>query len=185
MPTDRQFRRFVAETEGKITALVDQLAAGRITAGEFGGRMLTTLADAHALAGYHGRVRAGDTAPFDQDDAQFGRLVAHEEQEHLWGFESDLAAGRYTDAPGGFDRAAVERRALLYTDRLTATANEALILVDGAAWNWVNTETSCQFCERRAAGSPYAAGTVLPAPHPGCRCRIETTGGLAGFAASF
>lgn len=186
MPTDRQFRRFVAGVEGKLTSLVDQLAAGRITPEQWGGRMLVTLADAHAMAGYHGRQRAGDTAPFDHDDARFGNLVAQEEQAPLWAFERDVAAGRYADADGSLDAEAVTRRATLYTGRLYGTGNEALSLVDGSRFWWrLNEEGACPRCERMAAGSPYAPGTIAPppSPHPGCRCTIETEGGLAGFAA--
>lgn len=189
MPADRALHRLAAQTEGKLAALVDHLAAGALTAATWHGRALAVLADAHALAGYHGRVRAGDTAPYDVDDVRFGALVAQEEQPYLERFAAELAGDRYRDAAGALDREAVTARARLYSARLYGTANEALVLVDGARVWWRLGDTDhCRQCVALAEGSPYEPGALRVYPRTNatlckqnCGCRVETESGLATF----
>jgi hypothetical protein len=151
---------------------------------------LDALARHHADAGYHGRVRAGDTAPVDADDRAFGRLVAQEEMPFLDAFRRDVEGGRYTREDGILDREAIARRASMYAARLYGTANEALVLVADEAIEWRLGETDhCRSCLRLAANSPYPAGTLPTVPRGGktecvtnCGCEIRTASGLAGFA---
>src|SRR5438552_3594131 len=128
--TAAPFRALLADVGGDVRETTAALAGGKIGVDEWHGIVLETLAEAHAQAGYLGRVRAGDTAPFDADDARFGQLVAQEEMPFLDGFRDDIAAGRYTGEEGTLDAGQVERRAQMYVARLYGTANEALGLTD-------------------------------------------------------
>lgn len=185
--TDRAFRAVVADAGKDVRALVSLLVAGDLTPAEWHDQMLEALAQAHAEAGYRGRVRAGDTAPFERDDIRFGQLVAQEEQRFLDGFRRDLEAGRYADSPD-----AIGRRADLYVQRLYGTANEALALTvggDGERWHWVRgKDDSCRSCIRLEENSPYN-GLPPTLPRMGrteclsaCGCRAFSDSGLETFA---
>lgn len=186
--TDRAFRTVVAEAGQDVRALVDLLTAGELSPAEWHDQMLATLAEAHAEAGYRGRVRAGDTAPYDRDDQRFGWLVAQEEARYLDGFRRALEAGRY-ESEAGTNEAAILRRANLYVQRLYGTANEALALVaEGERWHWERgKEDSCRSCIRLEENSPYI-GLPPTLPRMGkteclnaCGCRCFTDSGLETF----
>lgn len=189
-PSDAAFRRLVHRADRELRGHVAALATGDLTPEEWHGRMLATLAEAHAQAGYQGRLRAGDTAPFDADDRRFGQLVAQEELSFLDAFRRDLEGGRYMGEDGALDEAAVVRRTEMYAARLHGTANEALALVADEEIAWVLGDTDhCRSCLRLAENSPYRAGMLPTVPRGGrticlvaCGCRIETASGLVGFA---
>lgn len=188
--TAAPFRQLIADAGQDIRETTAALAAGKIGPDEWHGILLETLAEAHAQAGYLGRLRAGDRAPFDEDDSRFGMLVAQEEMPFLDGFRDELAAGRYRDEDGALDAGKMERRAQLYVQRLMGTANEALALVAGdrEEWIWEAEPDPCPDCARLAAHSPYPGA---PPTMPGecatrcltnCRCIAYTASGLRGFA---
>jgi hypothetical protein len=187
--TDTAFRVFVSDVSRGIRYLVDRLTEGDLTPAEWEQRMLEQLTAAHAQAGYRGRLRAGDTAPYDADDTRFGALVAQEEQPFLSRFRADIEGGRYgVEEP---DTEALQRRAAMYTAKLYATATEAwgLTLDEPLWWRLGEAEESCRSCVRLAEGSPYAPGTLRVGPRSGatsckvfCKCFVETRGGQRGFA---
>lgn len=189
--TDRAFRALIAQAGQDVRALVDRLVSGELDTSAWAGAMEETLAHAHAEAGYRGRLRAGDLAPFDRDDERFGALVAQEESAYLWRFRQDLEADKFgIDEP---ETEKIQRRALLYVARLYGTANEALALAAGGdeEWVWVlgETDATCTDCMRLATGSPYRAGALPTYPRSGttrclgnCKCEIRTASGLHGFA---
>jgi hypothetical protein len=191
--TDAVFARFVDQAAGDVREIVESLAAGKIGAPEWAGIMLDALAEAHAQAAFLGRQRAGDRAPFDQDDTRFGQLTAQEEWPFLEGFARDLEAGRYTSFFGSLDVAAIDRRAQMYVARTFGTANEALGLADGGDLWWILGEgpglVHCSQCPALAAGSPYRPGELHVWPlgnstpcYQNCRCEIRTASGLRGFS---
>jgi hypothetical protein len=187
--TDTAFRTLVVATEGQVRALVDRLTAGDLTPDEWQQRMLGTLAEAHAQAGYRGRLRAGDHAPYDRDDVRFGALVAQEEAQFLWGFTREIEAGKYgIDEP---DVEAIARRAGLYAKRIAGTANEALALVaggDGVTWVWRTAPgETCPDCLRLEAHSPYRQLPTTPragdtACLSNCHCVAYSSSGLETFS---
>jgi len=190
--TAAPFRQLLADTGSDVAETTAALAAGKIGLDEWHGILLETLAEAHAQAGYLGRLRAGDRAAFDDDDTRFGRLVAQEEMPFLDGFRDDLAAGRYgtPELVPGLDLNAIQRRAAMYVTRLSGTANEALALVADEEIEWLlgETEATCIDCMRLATGSPYQVGTLPTYPRSGgtrclsnCMCEIRTASGLEGF----
>lgn len=188
--TDTAFHRFTREVTADVDEITAHLAGGKIGVEEWAGIMLDTLAEAHAQAGFLGRQRAGDRAPFDTDDTRFGRLVAQEEWPYLSGFAHDIATGRYTGEDGALDVEAVGRRAGLYVARTYGTANEALALTDGGEIAWLlGPADHCRSCLTLAANSPYPPGSLPTVPRGGktvclqnCACRLETASGLRGFA---
>lgn len=189
--TDAQFRRLVYATDRTLRGLARELASDTIMVSEWQHRMLTTLAEAHAQAGYHGRQRAGDLAPFDADDARFGNLAAQEELPFLQAFAYDVMGERYRDESGKLDAERVTQRAEMYLSRLYGTANEALALVDGGLIYWVlgEPETNhCTDCPELARNSPYFPGQLPTVPRGnqticlgGCLCSLRTESGLVGF----
>jgi hypothetical protein len=187
--TDTAFHRFVAETTADVEEITAHLAGGKIGVEEWSGIMLDTLAEAHAQAGFLGRQRAGDRAPFDTDDTRFGQLVAQEEWPFLSGFAHDIATGRYTGEDGTLDVEAIRRRAGLYVARVFGTANEALLLTSGEKVWWIlGDKDHCSGCLRLAAGSPYGPGELKVAPRSGatqclsqCGCVCRTDSGLETF----
>jgi hypothetical protein len=189
--TDAAFHRFVGEVQGDVRETIEHLARGRIRVEEWADIMLDTLAEAHAQAGYLGRQRAGDRAPFDQDDTRFGQLVAQEEWPYLSGFAHDIATGRYTGEDGLLEMADVQRRANLYVARTYGTANEALALTAGGdeVWHWKRGKhDSCSACVRLEENSPYQGPPpTLPRMNQtpclqNCGCVAYTASGLHGFA---
>lgn len=186
--TTQAFRTLVAQASADVRALVGRLVDGDLTPFEWADAMQETLAVAHAQAGYRGRLRAGDTAPYDRDDTRFGALVAQEEARFLWRFRGDIERGRYgVDEP---NEEAIARRAAMYTAKLWATANEAwaLTLDEPLWWRLGDAEENCRGCVRLAEHSPYAPGTLNVWPKSGatecllgCHCWIETRGGERGF----
>lgn len=189
-PTDADFRRLIHRTDRELRGLARDLAERRISVPEWGGRMLGTLAEAHARAGFHGRQRAGDRAPFDTDDTRFGNLAAQEEQHFLHSFEQDLLAGRYRTEAGDLDVEAVTRRGEAYLRGLYATANEAMAWTDGGRiwWRLGPTDQNCVDCVELAEHSPYTPARLPTVPgaakticNVGCACFLETESGLTGF----
>jgi hypothetical protein len=189
--TAAPFRQLLADVGADLRETTASMASGQIGVEEWGGIVLETLAHGHAQAAYLGRVRAGDGAPFDQDDERFGALVAQEEQPFLQGFAADLAAGRYQGEDGGFDHAAAGKRLALYVARLHGTANEALALTAGdeEAWTWTRgKKDSCASCVTLEANSPYS-GLPPTLPRMGqteclsnCGCRCVSSSGLETFS---
>jgi len=187
--SDRSFGALVAQTGAQVRALVDRLAAGDLHTFAWQEAMLETLAAAHAQAGYRGRVRAGDTAPFDRDDERFGYLAAQEESAYLWSFRQDIENGRYGVEEPNTD--AIHRRAALYVARIAGTANEALVLTAGdeEVWTWrTDPGENCPDCLRLEAHSPYR-GTPPTTPRRGdtaclghCHCRLQSSRGVETFA---
>lgn len=189
--TAAPFRALIAHVGEDLREITAALASRTISTPEWGGLMLEALAHGHAEAGYLGRVRAGDTAPFDLDDRRFGALVAQEEAPYLNAFEQDLLGGKYTQEDGTLDVERIQRRAALYVARIYGTANEALSLTidEPIWWRLGEPETShCRECPALAAGSPYAPGTLPTVPLGNatsclsqCLCWLETASGLIGF----
>lgn len=186
--TDAAFRALIAEAGQDVRALVSALVSGDLTPAEWSDQMLETLAHAHAEAGYRGRLRAGDLAPYDRDDLRFGQLVAQEQMAWLWKFQRDLEGGRY--GTGEPDAAAIQRRAAMYVTRLYGTANEAwgLTVNEPLWWRLGDSEESCRSCPRLAEGSPYAPGALRVWPKSGatecninCKCRVTTADGRECF----
>lgn len=187
--TDTAFRSLVAEARQDVRALATALVSGDLTPAQWSDQMLETLVQAHAEAGYRGRLRAGDLAPYDRDDLRFGQLVAQEQMAWLWKFQRDLEGGRY--GTGEPDAAAIQRRAQLYVTRLYGTANEALALVAGDDEEWVwslGVGDTCSGCIRLAQNSPYR-GRPPTMPKMGqtpclanCLCSCQASSGLETFA---
>jgi len=192
MPTgDAAFRALLGETRREIADLTGALGSGKVSIPEWGGIMLESLADAHARAGYHGRQRGGDTAPFDADDERFGRLAVQEEMSFLAAFEQDLVAGRYRREDGALAVEDVQRRAEMYLGRLYGTANEAMCWVadEALVWHLGQVDDShCEACPKLAEGSPYPPGRwpTLPGMNrtpclSRCACWVSTESGIVGF----
>jgi hypothetical protein len=187
--TDTAFRVFISDVSRGIQYLVDRLTAGELTPDEWEQKMLNQLTAAHAQAGYRGRLRAGDHAPYDRDDTRFGYLVAQEEAGFLHGFRVDIESGRYgVDEP---DTEAIARRASLYAQRIYGTANEALALVaggDDVTWEWKTSPgETCPDCLRLEAHSPYRQLPTTPRAGDticisNCKCSVQSSSGLETFA---
>lgn len=174
-----------------ISEIVSAYAADR-SVGAFGWRMLSLLYDGGAEATVLGRRRAGDDAPPEDDDRKFAWLALEEQKGYLDGFVEDLKDGRYEDADDKLDTDAIEKRAKLYSSRLTGIANEAYVLAsdEEELWEWVlgGSEDHCGVCPERAANGPYKADE-LPG-HPGdnstpckfnCLCSLKRSDGREGF----
>lgn len=194
-PSQSDWNRFESGARSRIDKIVNAYAAEKIDEKQFGDRMLSLLEDRHARAGFLGRQRSGDLAPFDEDDRRFGQLIADEESEFLDAFVSDLAAGRYRGAKGDLLTDQVRTRAQMYAGRLLGTANEAFA---GTAepteliyWRLGGAEEHCGECPDLAAGSPYRADSLPTYPRGNqtpclfaCRCFLERSDGTIGFKSS-
>lgn len=186
---DADFRRMVSNVERKLQGLAKAVAREEITPAWWWNEMLEELASAHARAGFHGRQRAGDLAPFDVDDTRFGALAAQEELPFLQAFQWDLMGERYRDEDGALDAAAIGRRAEFYLSRLYATANEAMAWTDGGRVHWrLGAADHCSDCLELAQRSPYEIDRLPTVPGASqtlckmaCACFLETESGLRGF----
>lgn len=178
-------------TRQQLASLVRSVAIGAVTPAGFGDQALALLQDAHTDAVVIGRQHAGLLGLEYAADRAFAAGVVAEEESFLQGFVEDLQGDRY-QTEDGFDVAAAERRAGLYADRLTGTANEAWAYALPAetrfTWELGAEDGSCDECPARAAGGPYTWGE-LPG-HPGdnstpclfnCRCQLVTDTGQSGF----
>lgn len=183
----------LAGKRGEVKDLVFRHVAGLLPPHEFGAELQQILLRGHAMAGYLGRRRAGDMAPYDQDDTEFGRMIAAEQQQFSTKFTQDLADGRYDGEDGRPMALPILRRAEMYVHRMRGSANEAFVLASDPRrdlfwWRLGDTDT-CPDCPRIAAGSPYDGrnlppppGTAATACRTNCACHIERGDGVTGFA---
>lgn len=178
------------EARGELRRFADGAALGYFTPQEFGNHVAEALEEFHTRATIIGRQYAGDRAPEEADDRAFAEDVVDEQSEFLASFVRDLENGRYDDAPE-----ALVARAESYANRLVGTANEALTLASDEAvrWKWrLGREVKhCPECPSYARRGPYTADDLQAMGHPGtadttckhnCRCWLERTDGLRGFA---
>jgi hypothetical protein len=158
----------------------------------FGGSMLAALEQGHTRAALIGRRRAGDLAPLDADDKRFGSLQAREDMRYLRNFLEDLSIGKYVRDDGSLNTGRIERRALLYPQGMTGTANETFVLASNpeTLWTWKlgPVTAHCEDCPSFAAGSPYRSAELPAYPGDGstaclfnCGCELFRDDGLTGF----
>ena len=93
-PTQMEFDLMLAAKRGQVQDLARHLAAGTLDAAGWAQQMRSVLLAGHAQAGFLGRRRGGDVAPYDADDTTFGRMVMADEQPFLDRFRADLESGR-------------------------------------------------------------------------------------------
>jgi hypothetical protein len=182
-PTQSDWNRFARAARRRARRLVEQYAAEKITAEEFGERFRDLLADRHGRAGYLGRRRGGADWDMDDDDREFGEVIADDEQVFLDQFVLDLALGRYRTAKGEPDVEAMDRRAQLYVRKLRGTSNEAFVgtadSADEIEWH-LSAAEHCADCRSYGAGSPYKPDALPAYPGDGksacitnCKCRLR------------
>lgn len=182
-PTQSDWNRFARGAGRRARRLVEKYADETITAQEFGDQFRDLLADRHGRAGYMGRRRGGDDWDFDDDDREFGEVIADGEEEFLSQFVLDLALGRYRNGKGEPDVEAINRRAQLYVRKLRGTSNEAfagtVALDDLVEWIRGSGDT-CVSCRTWAEGGPYAPEDLPAYPGDGksecltnCNCRLR------------
>jgi hypothetical protein len=152
--------------------------------------LLAKLIDAHAHAWYLGRVRAGDTAPFNATDVQMGRAIAFGQLPYLSNFLSKAASGGYLDTDGNVKIAAIEQRANLYSSRLFGSANASWVntLPEATVFTWHTT--ALENCSQCASynGLKYTRATLPGVPGDGhtdcntkCRCYLTTETDAVSF----
>jgi len=193
-PTQADFDRLLAQKRVEVANLARHVVAGTLTPEDWAERMRAILIQGHARAGFLGRQRGGDLAPYDSDDTEFGRMVAADEQPFLDRFHADLESGRYEDEDGRLLLLPVLGRAEMYVQRMLGTANEAFLGTSGSELIWWllgDSEESCDECPALAAGSPYTAATLSRTPGDcstpcmtNCKCRLARADGITGFRAA-
>lgn len=187
------FRDLHADTRDALGDLAGQWADGLLSARSFADAMDEVLIVAHTEAVVIGRTHAGDSAPKEADDRRFAETVVEGEHDFLQAFREQMEAGRYTDEAGLRDGAEVARRARLYGDRITGTANDAwtLALDPETLLVWKlggSAESACSDCPEIAARSPFtiADAATLPGKNETlcgarCRCIVSLANGQRGF----
>lgn len=182
-PTQSDWNRFARGAGRRTKRLVQKYADEKLTAQEFREQFRDLLADRHGRAGYLGRLRGGADWEFDDDDREFGQVIADAEDEFLEAFAMDLDLGRYRTPKGDPDVAAINRRAQMYVKKLRATSNEAFTGTaatdDHIHWIMAAAE-HCEDCKRMARNSPYAPEDLHIYPGSGetacltnCKCRLK------------
>jgi hypothetical protein len=174
----------------EVKDLVFRYVAGIVDDSGFADEARRVLIRGHAQAGYLGRRRAGDHAPYDQDDTEFGRMIAEEQQEFLQGFVEDLSTGRYDGEDGRPMAEPILRRAQLYVERMRGSANEAFRLASWEPMSWrLGASDHCADCLGLAAGSPYEDGELRQVPRDAstlcqlnCACELARSDGVTAFA---
>src|SRR5438128_672157 len=111
--TDDEMALFLDGRRGQVPDLMRHLGAGPQGTEQFAVQMRALLVRGHAYAGYLGRRRAGDLAPYDQDDTEFGQMLMADQQPFLDEFVRDLDTEKYEDESGRLMVDPVERRALM------------------------------------------------------------------------
>lgn len=193
-PTQAAYNKLERATAKRITTLAGRLASGKLTPADWSGEMIDLLADKHGGAAALGRQRAGDLTARNDDDDLLGAAVADEEARYLQGFVAAIGAGKYTGADGKLDKDKLTRRAVLYSRKLLATANEAFVQasdpVDLFDWHLGPTEDNCDECPALAEGGPYTPETIPTYPRAGatpcmfhCKCSLVRADGINGFLA--
>jgi hypothetical protein len=190
-PTQADLDLMLSGKRGEVKDLVFRHVAGLLPPDEFGRELHAILLRGHATAGYLGRKRAGDMAPYDADDTEFGKMIAAEQQPFLDGFVADLEGSRYEGEDGRQMALPILRRAEMYVDRMRGSANEAFVLASGPRelfWWKRHSSESCPGCEAIAAGNPYNASTLPAFPadasqpcRTNCRCRLERGDGITSL----
>jgi hypothetical protein len=191
-PSQSDLDQVLSGKQAEVRDLVFRHVAGILDQDGFSDEFRRVLIRGHAQAGYLGRRRAGDHAPYDQDDTEFGRMIAAEQQEFLAGFVEDLAGGRYEGEDGRPQAEPILRRAVLYVERMRGSANEAFRLAslpeEQIEWRLGGSD-HCDSCLGMAAGSPYTVETLRSAPRDGsqiclmnCRCGLIRDDGVTAFA---
>jgi hypothetical protein len=187
-----EFADLHARTREKLSSLAHDWAEGLYSPAAFAAAMDEALLDAHSEAVVLGRIHAGDLAPEDADDARFAAQVVESEHEFLREFVQDLDH-RYTGEDGVRDGDAAAKRAEMYADRITGTANEAwgLTMAEDVALTWTlgaDDDSTCTDCPELAEASPYTPQTLPTYPGKAetlcgrsCRCMVATEAGQRGF----
>lgn len=190
MTPTKQMLSLLRRAKGHVNILVSQYGQSR-DAATFAARLADSLDQWHAEAAYHGRQQAGDLAPMDADDREFGRVAAEEDLEYLDGFHQAIAAGKYVDDDGAVT-AGMENRADMYVTALERSFNEAFVLAsdEGDSFWWkLGGVNNCPDCIELAGGGPYPAAEMPTVPGGGatqcltrCNCFLERSDGVNGFA---
>jgi hypothetical protein len=188
-----QFAALHADTADRLATLAHEWAAGEWSSGTWAAEMDAILLDAHTQAVVIGRSHAGDDAPEEADDREFARPIVESEHAFLQPFVDQMEAGTFTSEDGTRDGEAVAARAVLYSGRLTGTANQAFTATlppEAEVW-WIlgaEDDSNCESCPAIADGSPYPASSfdIWPGSNStpclsSCRCRLETADGVRGF----
>lgn len=193
-PTQSDWNRFARGAGRRTKRLVQKYADEKITAQEFREQFRDLLADRHGRAGYLGRLRGGADWEMDDDDREFGQVIADAEDEFLEAFTMDLDLGRYRTPKGDPDVEAINRRAQLYVKKLRATSNEAFAGTAAAddLIHWIMAAAEhCPECKRWAREGPYTPETLPAYPGDGkstcvtnCKCRLRRdSDNVEGFRA--
>lgn len=175
----------------RMDAAFERFARNEIKLEILHSKLHNILERGHARAAYLGRMRAGDTSPFDEADREYGAHVATTEETWLDPFVQDIRAGKY--GAEEFDTEALSVRAVFYVLKLRATANEAFAstLADDTMIYWRlggDEGHHCGDCPHFAEQSPYRASELPAYPSDGttecvtlCNCFLETENGVNGF----
>lgn len=180
-------------TKTKIAGLVRDYATGNDKgARDFGKRMATVLADAHAQSAAVGRTVAGVRGNVTKADKQLAQAIVYGkdgETAFLADFVQKLLHGGYTDAEGNPQVKAIAARAYLYADRLTGTANQTFVQAspETASFTWETTDgESCAGCLAMEAGNPHTADSLDKVPGScqteclmNCKCTLTRSDGVS------
>src|SRR5438128_1209414 len=113
-PTQADLDQMLNGKRGEVKDIVYRYVAGILPEADFSREMRQVLIRGHAMAGYLGRRRAGDFAPYDEDDTTFGQMIADEQVPFLTGFQADLQSNRYEAEDGRPMALPILRRAQMY-----------------------------------------------------------------------
>jgi len=170
---------------------VRQLSKGKLDLNEFAVEVLSSLRDAHVIAGYVGRNFAGDEEKeVKPSDYLHGESQIEEQMTYFYDFVTDISTGRY-GPPDDLREQSILSRLHLYSARLYGSANEAWAerLTSDADpivfWRLGPNENHCKDCPELAAGSPYRLSELPTLPGMGatqcstnCRCYLENANGV-------
>lgn len=184
IPTDSDFAAFLKGIAGQSDALIDDLAAGKLTPREWADAFKWLLNDGHGSAWVLGRRRAGDLSAVTVDDEIIGIGYGDSQADFLLGFLADLEGERYLDEDGNLIVSAVRARANLYVQVMRGTAGAAFVAVSDAKeqFEWVMgaVEDHCADCPELAEASPWDESTLFAFPGDGntaclgnCKCHLS------------
>lgn len=192
--TQSDMDRLTNSTIRRVNRLVTRLQSEKITLPEFQADFHDLLVEKHARAAFLGRTRAGDKAPFEADDLQFGALIAEDEAKFLDRFVLEMLLKKPTVShdDGSLDFARIRARAQMYAGRLTGTANQTFVLAsdEKELFDWILGATEhCEVCPAIASAGPYTTYTLPTYPRANqtpclfnCDCTLKRrSDGKLGF----
>jgi hypothetical protein len=189
--TQAEYERFVRRFDKRLMVLIRRLNRTGDTV-EFGEGMVALLEQAHLGAAWRGRILAGDRRRIQDFDRSFAREIAATQADFLLDWLDQIDDGRYSDAAGFLNLAAMRQRGRYYLERLRGSANDAFLAASDAEemFDWeLGIAEHCEDCLELARYSPYrerelptTPGRCQTACRTKCKCKLRRqSDGLAGF----